>query len=166
MTVRRGAPFVTMAILVVCFYLVGCGPSEIRYPDSGATLEGTVAYGPEKITDALIIAQNDQGKSTGYVGEDGHYKLENVPLGDVNLAVDSEAGRNLAIGKLMAKTKGKGNSGSVKILEVPRKYQDPAKSGMKTTIVNAIAADTSPPLQKVEDACYLILTSSYYNVWH
>jgi hypothetical protein len=39
-------------------------------------------------------------------------------------------------------------------------------AGMKTTIVNAITADTSPALQKVEDACYLILTSSYYNVWH
>ncbi|HTS51134.1 MAG TPA: DUF1800 family protein [Bryobacteraceae bacterium] len=37
---------------------------------------------------------------------------------------------------------------------------------MKTTLVNVIAADTSPLLQKVEDACYLILTSSYYNVWH
>ncbi len=37
---------------------------------------------------------------------------------------------------------------------------------MKSTIVNAITADTSPALQKVEDACYLILTSSYYNVWH
>jgi uncharacterized protein (DUF1800 family) len=39
-------------------------------------------------------------------------------------------------------------------------------AGMKTTIVNAVTADTSPLLQKVEDACYLILTSSYYNVWH
>ncbi len=39
-------------------------------------------------------------------------------------------------------------------------------AGMKTAIVNAITADTSPALQKVEDACYLILTSSYYNVWH
>jgi uncharacterized protein (DUF1800 family) len=39
-------------------------------------------------------------------------------------------------------------------------------AGMKSTIVSAITADTSPPLQKVEDACYLILTSSYYNVWH
>jgi len=39
-------------------------------------------------------------------------------------------------------------------------------AGMKTTIVNAVTADTSPLLQKVEDACYLILTSGYYNVWH
>jgi len=39
-------------------------------------------------------------------------------------------------------------------------------AGMKAAILSAITADTSPPLQKVEDACYLILTSSYYNVWH
>jgi len=39
-------------------------------------------------------------------------------------------------------------------------------AGMKSTIVNAIAADGLSPLQKVEEACYLILTSSYYNVWH
>jgi Protein of unknown function (DUF1800) len=39
-------------------------------------------------------------------------------------------------------------------------------AGMKSAIVGAVTADTSPPLQKVEDACYLILTSSYYNVWH
>jgi len=39
-------------------------------------------------------------------------------------------------------------------------------AGMKSTIINAIAAETSSPLQEVEDACYLILTSSYYNVWH
>jgi hypothetical protein len=39
-------------------------------------------------------------------------------------------------------------------------------AAMKTAIVNAVTADTSPLLQKVEDACYLILTSSYYNIWH
>jgi uncharacterized protein (DUF1800 family) len=39
-------------------------------------------------------------------------------------------------------------------------------AAMKAAIVSAVTADTSPLLQKVEDACYLILTSSYYNVWH
>ncbi len=37
---------------------------------------------------------------------------------------------------------------------------------MKTEIVNAVTADTISPLHQVETACYLILTSSYYNVWH
>jgi hypothetical protein len=37
---------------------------------------------------------------------------------------------------------------------------------MKTEIVNAVTADTISPLHQVQTACYLILTSSYYNVWH
>ena len=39
-------------------------------------------------------------------------------------------------------------------------------AAMKTAIVNAVTADTVGALHQVEDACYLILTSSYYNVWH
>ena len=135
MTFRRCAPFVTMAILVVCFYLVGCGPGEIRYPDSGAVLEGTVMYGTQKVTDALITAMNGKDKSSGFVDEDGHYKLENVPLGEVSIIVDSEAARGQAIGRLMTKTRGKGDKGTIKVLELPLKYKDPEKSGMKTTIV-------------------------------
>ncbi len=38
-------------------------------------------------------------------------------------------------------------------------------AGMKTTIVNAIAGEPTP-LLAVEDVIYLIMTSSYYNVWH
>jgi hypothetical protein len=37
---------------------------------------------------------------------------------------------------------------------------------MKTEIVNAVAADTDGPVHALETAAYLILTSSYYNVWH
>ena len=37
---------------------------------------------------------------------------------------------------------------------------------MKTAIVNAVTADTLGTLHKVQTACYLILTSNYYNVWH
>lgn len=39
-------------------------------------------------------------------------------------------------------------------------------AGMKSQIVSAITADTGAALQRVEHASYLILTSSYYNVWH
>jgi hypothetical protein len=39
-------------------------------------------------------------------------------------------------------------------------------ASMKSAIVSAITADTSGNLHRVENACYLILTSSYYNVWH
>jgi len=40
-------------------------------------------------------------------------------------------------------------------------------AAMKQTIVTAVTADASyGSLHQVQTACYLILTSSYYNVWH
>ena len=39
-------------------------------------------------------------------------------------------------------------------------------AAMKSAIVSAVTADTQGNLHRVENACYLILTSSYYNVWH
>jgi uncharacterized protein (DUF1800 family) len=37
---------------------------------------------------------------------------------------------------------------------------------MKTAIVTAVTNDNAGNLHRVQTACYLILTSSYYNVWH
>jgi hypothetical protein len=39
-------------------------------------------------------------------------------------------------------------------------------SAMKTTLVSAVQAEAGGNLQRVLTALYLILTSSYYNVWH
>jgi hypothetical protein len=37
---------------------------------------------------------------------------------------------------------------------------------MNTIIVTAVTADLNGPLHRVQTAVYLILTSSYYNLWH
>jgi len=37
---------------------------------------------------------------------------------------------------------------------------------MNTIVVNAVTADLNGALHRVQTAAYLILTSSYYNVWH
>jgi hypothetical protein len=39
-------------------------------------------------------------------------------------------------------------------------------AAMKSAIVTAVTNDTLGSLHRVQTACYLILTSSYYNVWH
>jgi hypothetical protein len=39
-------------------------------------------------------------------------------------------------------------------------------ASMKTAIVTAVTNETGGTLRRVQTACYLILTSSYYNVWH
>ena len=39
-------------------------------------------------------------------------------------------------------------------------------AAMKSAIVAAVTAETGGSLRQVQKACYLILTSNYYNVWH
>jgi hypothetical protein len=39
-------------------------------------------------------------------------------------------------------------------------------AAMKAVIIKAVKADTGDGLHKIQVGCYLVLTSSYYNVWH
>jgi hypothetical protein len=67
------------------------------------------------------------------VEDNGHYKLENVPLGEVHIAVDTETGKSMARGKAKAQGQGKAK-GAPRIIDVPKQFADPAKSGIKTTV--------------------------------
>jgi hypothetical protein len=102
-------------------------------PDSGATLEGTVTYGGQKVAVALVIAQGSDRGATGFVSDDGHYKLSNVPLGEVHLAVNTDAGKGQMMSRVMAQGRGKPRA-LPRVVEVPAKYFDPTTSGIKTTV--------------------------------
>jgi len=39
-------------------------------------------------------------------------------------------------------------------------------AAMKSTIITAVTGETGGNLRRIQRACYLILTSGYYNVWH
>src|SRR5207253_2258032 len=82
---------------------------------------------------ALVIAQNSTGAATAFVDDDGRYKLTNVPLGEVSIGVNTEAGKGQAMGKAMAAAQGKAK-GAPRIVDVPIRFADPSKSGIKTTI--------------------------------
>jgi len=128
-TLHRSTPLVA----VCCLLLASCGERGARLPETGATLEGTVSYGKEKVPVALVIAQGQKGSATADVGEDGRYKLENVPLGEVKIAVNTQAGKGKLMSKVMAQSRGQAKS-LPKVLDVPPKYFDPETSGLKTTI--------------------------------
>jgi hypothetical protein len=81
-----------------------------------------------------VIAQNESGSATAFVDENGHYKMENVPLGEVSIAVNTEAGKGQAYGRIMAQSKGKAKAPAARIIDVPMRFADPTKSGIKTTI--------------------------------
>jgi len=133
------------AVVVLSFALLaascGYGVREERLPESGATLEGTVTYGTEKVPAALIVVAGQNGSATGNIDEaTGQYRIENVPLGEVKIAVNTDAAKGEMQGKLMAgyykgpEAKSKGITAPPKIVEVPGKYRNPDTSGIRTTI--------------------------------
>jgi hypothetical protein len=95
-----------------------------------------VTYGGQKVAVALVIAQGADRGATAFVGDDGHYKLTNVALGEVNLAVNTAAGKGQLMSRAMAQSRGKnkGQGPLPRVIEVPAKFADPTTSGIKTTI--------------------------------
>jgi len=138
-TLRNAAVAVTAGVAVA---LASCSmrPRGERLPETGASLEGTVSYGGEKVPFALIIVVGEKASATGKVGEDGHYKLENVPLGEVKVAVNTNAAKGDYQSQAMSRSykgpdaKGKARAELPKFVDVPPKYLDPATSGLKTTV--------------------------------
>jgi hypothetical protein len=132
------ATIVSLAMLAVSCSVGGGGE---RLPESGATLEGVVKYGTEQLHAALIIVTSDSGSATGNINEDtGRYKVENVPLGTVKIAVNTDAAKGQLQGKMMSgyyqgpDAKAKGKTTPPKIIEVPAKYGAPETSGITTTV--------------------------------
>jgi hypothetical protein len=93
-----------------------------------------VTYGKEPVMVAMILVQGDSGAATAFIGEDGRYKAENVPLGTVHLAVNTAAGKGQMMGRIMSQSQNKGQGSLPKMIDVPDKYADPTESGITTTI--------------------------------
>jgi hypothetical protein len=122
-----------IAFLVLACAIAGCSRYEYRLPESGATLEGTVTYGRDTLQMAQINVFGEKGQAIGQI-EDGRYKVENVPLGEVKIGVNTEAVRSNMIGQQMARAKGVSKGPVLKFISVPAKYAEPDTSGITTTI--------------------------------
>jgi hypothetical protein len=117
---------------------VSCGSGGGIEPikETGATLTGKVTYGNEPVPMALVIvAQTGGGSATAFADDDGNFKVENVPVGDVLIAVNTDATKGQMTGRAMAgtdpKAKGK-KTVTPKLVEVPKKYHNPDTSGLTT----------------------------------
>ncbi len=129
----RFALLVLACAIVLACVSAGCSRYEYRLPETGATLEGTVKYGNETLQMAQIHVMGEKGQGIGRI-EDGRYKVENVPLGEVKIGVNTEAERSNAIGQQMARAKGVSTGHVLKFIAVPAKYAEPDTSGITTTI--------------------------------
>jgi hypothetical protein len=55
-------------------------------------------------------------------------------LGEVNIAVNTDAGKGMMRGRQMAAGQGKQKVSLPKLIDVPPRYADPTTSGIKTTV--------------------------------
>jgi hypothetical protein len=105
-----------------------------KLPESGANLEGTVKYGTDKVQVALIIVKGTDSAAQGWVNDDGTYRIENVPLGEVTIAVNVQAAKGPLQGRAMAQSRSGDKTPLPRVIEIPAKYADPNTSDIKTTI--------------------------------
>jgi hypothetical protein len=122
-----------LALLIILLAHAGCTRYEYRLPETGATLEGAVTYGGQTVQLAEINVFGEKDQSSGQI-EDGHYKVERVPLGEVKIGVNTDAMRSNFIGQQMARAKGVSTGPALKFISVPAKFADPNTSGVTTTI--------------------------------
>ncbi|MEO2091495.1 MAG: hypothetical protein ABGY75_18720, partial [Gemmataceae bacterium] len=109
---------------------------------AGATLEGTISYGGEQLHYAQIQVSGGGKVATGTIGEDGRYKVENAPTGEVTIGVNPKAAMSRYQTDVMqggAMTGGpEGKAGrkktAVKFTDIPEQFYEPDKSGLKTTV--------------------------------
>jgi hypothetical protein len=129
------------ALALAAFAISSCslrGP-EVPLPETGASLEGKITYAGEPVPLAAVIIVPGHGDgTTGFADDDGHFKIANVPTGEVRIAVDTGPARGQLMGRAMAGTdptaKGGKKATPPKIVDLPKKYQSPDTSGFKTTI--------------------------------
>ncbi len=88
---------------------------------------------------AMVILVGNEGSATGNLTSDGRFKIDNAPLGEVKIAVNTEAAKGQMMGEMIASGYQASKGGSKappppKLVEVPKKYWDPNTSGITTTI--------------------------------
>ena len=119
-----------------CLFMASCSTagSFNPVPSTGASLTGTVTYKKEHLKIGIVLVQGKTDGAQGRIGEDGHYTVENVPVGEVTLVVTLGSARGEQMGQAAA-AKAKGEKVTLaKIPNIPAKYTSPATSPIKTTI--------------------------------
>ena len=135
--IRHGVALIGIA--ACCLLMASCkGNPTVYLETTDATLEGTVTYRGRPVPYALVIAAAPEGQgttpaATANADAQGRYRLTSVPLGQVEIGVNSEAGRGMMMGQMMAASQGAGGE-TPTFVDVPNKYFNPTTSGVTTTI--------------------------------
>jgi len=130
------------AVALAAVAAASCSPQgpEVPLEETGVTLEGNITYGgqPVPLAAVTVLPAGGGAGATGFADDDGHFKVLNVPVGEVKIGVNSDAARGPMMGRAMAGTDPKAKGGKraalPKLIDLPRKYQDAETSGITTTV--------------------------------
>jgi hypothetical protein len=126
-----------LVLLFVCMALTSCSEVE-PLETTNATLEGSVTYQGKPVPYALVIVASptaDVGAKTTTADADGKYSMADVPLGAVQIGVNTAPARGMMMGKMMSKQKGASAGSAPQVVDVPEKFSKPSSSGITTNIV-------------------------------
>jgi hypothetical protein len=138
MKIRIGTLRSSFICLVAAFIgtSLGCSQEE-RLELSDARLSGRIEYKGKPVPYALVIVQGEKASVTGNADEEGNYIVEHAPTGQVQIGVNTEAGKGRMMGAQMAAAQSGDSSKKVSFVDVPKKYFDPSSSGLTATVAES-----------------------------
>jgi hypothetical protein len=127
-----------LLLFVVAIFLVmrAFKSEEQRLVLSKASLQGTVSYKGKPVPYALVIVNGKDSSATGMADESGAYFVQHAPVGEVEIAVNTVAGRGMQHGRMMAAAMSGDRSSQPNFVDVPQKYFNPDTSGITAVIEN------------------------------
>lgn len=136
---RTGAEYAVLPLLI-CFLVsaFGCGPGY-------GTVMGTVTYQGKPLTTGFVGMFHPDGRqASGQVQKDGTYTIPGAPAGSVVVIVDSTPPIPVRIIGGTAKKENTDQTGEAKNtalsspsgqhVAIPKKYGNPAESGLSYTV--------------------------------
>jgi hypothetical protein len=141
---RRLSRAISLFVFSMTVFLTASCASNapVALPESGTTVSGTVTYNGKPVHFALIIVQavNGGAVANGSIQPDGKYEVKNAPVGEVKVAVNTDAGKGELITAQMQGGMYTGPDGkkakrvSIDYNQVPKKFQSPETTTITTTL--------------------------------
>lgn len=121
--------FACVCLLAGLFGAVGCGKTEAPR----AQVSGDVKYQgkPLPVGTVAFVSGTGEVVETGPI-KDGRYTVARAPVGEVKVSVTTPPPPSAM--QMRQKVEGKKMEGSVAVVAVPSRYNDPGSSGLTYTV--------------------------------
>jgi hypothetical protein len=114
----------SLSLVAIVVSVSGCGTKDAK-----VTIRGTVSYKGQPLSGGMLkfVGRNGAPPSAAPIQKDGTFTMSDVAVGEVNASI-------LATPISPDRSGAKTSNPKITPADLPEKYQDPEKSGLKYTI--------------------------------